>query len=222
MSTIAVNVRLAPDIPVRGLGHDRWVTVPSPVRALVLFALVAMSRADVRWLTRDVGRLLPEDWARFRDGAGVAPDDVDTDLAAAYAARLAHLDPVVRHRAATDWCAWEVRHVAIARPHPPHPHYADPGFRMTSARLVTHYWSNGGSRSRASPASSSTGEPTSAARPTSRSRCTTPGRPCGWCSSTTATAGTRPPPRSSRRWTPCVRNPLAAWRELSGHPARPR
>ncbi len=72
---------------------------------------------------------MPEKW---RDG----------NLAAAYAELLADQDPAVREKAARDWCEWEDTHVRVRADQPPDPRYDDPVFRMTFARLVTHYWSH--------------------------------------------------------------------------------
>jgi proline iminopeptidase len=85
-----------------------------------------------------MGRIFPEEWARFRDG--VPADQRDGNLALAYSRLLHDPDPVVRDKAARDWCDWEDTHV---RTHPgwkPDPRYDDPAFRLRFARLVTHYW----------------------------------------------------------------------------------
>jgi proline iminopeptidase len=111
------------------------------VAELVLTCVATTTRAEVEWITRGVGRFIPEDWARFRDGVPGA--DRDGNLAIAYSRLLHDSDPDVRDRAARDWCAWED---AVARLHaddPPDPRYADPRFRLAFARLVTHYWGHG-------------------------------------------------------------------------------
>ncbi|WP_283136610.1 prolyl aminopeptidase [Rhizohabitans arisaemae] len=108
------------------------------VSEIVLFSVVTTTRREVEWVTRDMGRILPEAWDRFRDG--VPPAARDGSLVDAYAELLADPDPAVRERAAAGWCAWEDSHVAVGRDHEPDPTYADPAFRMTFARLVTHYW----------------------------------------------------------------------------------
>ncbi len=120
------------------LGQAYAVTHPERVSELVLFSVVEGSRREVVWITRDMGRVFPEEWARFRDAVPEA--DRDGDLAAAYARLLAHPDPAVREKAAIDWCAWEDTHVATAGPRRHDPRYDDPVFRMAFARLVTHYW----------------------------------------------------------------------------------
>ncbi|MEU5949079.1 prolyl aminopeptidase [Micromonospora sp. NPDC047465] len=136
------------------LGVDRWLVLgaswgsclglayaqrhPERVSELVLFSVTAGTRREIDWITRDMGRVFPAEWARFRDG--VPPADRDGDLADAYARLLADPDPAVRDRAARDWCAWEDSHVATAPGHRPDPRYADPVFRMAMVRLVTHYW----------------------------------------------------------------------------------
>jgi proline iminopeptidase len=50
----------------------------------------------------------------------------------------------VREQAAIDWCAWEDTHVATFPGATHDPRYDDPVFRMTFARLVTHYWAHAG------------------------------------------------------------------------------
>ncbi|GAA0352264.1 prolyl aminopeptidase [Actinoallomurus spadix] len=138
----------------RHLGIDRWLVLggswgatlglayaerhPDRVSELILFAVGMTRRREVEWITRDVGRLFPAQWARFRDG--VPPADRDGDLAEAYGRLLHDPDPAVREKAARDWCAWEDAHVAVRPDHRPDPRYDDPAFRMCFARLVTHYW----------------------------------------------------------------------------------
>ncbi|MEU8046585.1 prolyl aminopeptidase [Micromonospora echinofusca] len=114
---------------------------PQRVSELVLFSVTAGTRREIAWITRDMGRVFPAEWARFRDG--VPPAERDGDLADAYARLLADPDPAVRERAARQWCAWEDTHVATVPGHRPDPRYDDPVFRMVSARLVTHYWRHG-------------------------------------------------------------------------------
>ncbi len=89
-------------------------------------------------MTRDMGRLFPAEWARFRDGVPAA--DRDGSLVEAYGRLLHDPDPAVREQAAVDWCAWEDTHVSLQPGHRPNPRYEDPRFRMAFARLVTHYW----------------------------------------------------------------------------------
>ncbi|RBQ22103.1 prolyl aminopeptidase [Spongiactinospora rosea] len=113
---------------------------PERVSELVLFSVTNTSRREVEWITRDMGRIFPEEWARFRDA--VPPGDRDGNLAAAYAKLLADPGPAVREKAARDWCTWEDTHVATVRDYRPDPRYQDPEFRMVFARLVTHYWAN--------------------------------------------------------------------------------
>jgi proline iminopeptidase len=136
------------------LGIDRWLVVggswgstlglayaerlPEHVSEMVLFSVATTSRREVRWVTRDVARYFPDQWARFRDGVPEA--DRDGDLVAAYYRLLHDRDPAVREKAARDWCRWEDAHVAIRANHRPDPRYDDPRFRKAFARLVTHYW----------------------------------------------------------------------------------
>jgi proline iminopeptidase len=111
---------------------------PERVTALVLFALATGRRAETELLTRGAGRLFPEAWARFT--ALVPADERAGDLAAAYARLLASPDPMVRQAAADAWCDWED---ALLPGSPPLSRFDPPDYRMTFARLVTHYWSHG-------------------------------------------------------------------------------
>jgi proline iminopeptidase len=111
---------------------------PERVSEVVLGAIATTSDREVRWLTRDVGRLFPEQWARFRDG--VPAGERDGSLVEAYSRLLGHHDHAVRARAARDWCDWEDAHVRARPDHGHDPRYDDPVFRMAFARLVTHYW----------------------------------------------------------------------------------
>lgn len=138
------------------LGIDRWLVLgvswgttfglayaerhPDRVTEVVL-ALIALTQAhEVEWVTRDMGRLFPERWEQFRDGA--PEDDRAGNLADAYRRLLADPDPGVRDRAARAWCDWEHTHVSLMRGYRPSPRYENPVFRMTFARLVTHYWAH--------------------------------------------------------------------------------
>lgn len=139
------------------LGIERWVVLglswgvtlglvyaqrhPERVIALVLGAVTAGTRRETEWITRDMGRVFPQQWQDF---AALIPEgERHGDLSAAYARLLANPDPQVRERAALAWCEWEDVHVSLAPGWELSLRYKDPAFRMTFARLVTHYWSHG-------------------------------------------------------------------------------
>ncbi|MFE9400723.1 prolyl aminopeptidase [Streptomyces sp. NPDC006530] len=114
---------------------------PDRVSEVVLFSIVTTSRAEVDWITEGVKVHFPEAWAEFRDAARPGEGERLVD---AYARLLADPDPAVREEAARNWCRWEDTHVrepgARLPGHFGDSRYADPAFRMTFARLVTHYW----------------------------------------------------------------------------------
>lgn len=142
----------------RHLGIDTWLVIggswgvtlalayaeqhAARVSELVLFSITNTSRREVEWVTRDMGRIFPEEWARFRDAVPVW--DRDGNLADAYARMLADPVPAVRDRAAREWCRWEDTHVSTHGEYKPSPRFEDPLFRMRYARLVTHYWRHNG------------------------------------------------------------------------------
>jgi proline iminopeptidase len=138
------------------LGIERWMVFggswgatlglayaqafPARVTAIVLFSVTNTTRREVEWVTRDMGRIFPAEWVRFRDG--VPAHERDGNLAQAYSRLLHDPDPAVREEAARNWCLWEDTHVATVPGYQPDPRYEDPRFRLTFARLVTHYWGN--------------------------------------------------------------------------------
>jgi proline iminopeptidase len=152
------TARLVADIERlrRHLGIERWLvlggswgstlalayaeTHPERVTEMVLFSVVTTSRREVEWITRDVGRIFPEQWTRFRDA--VPEPDRDGNLAEAYRRLLADPDAGVRAGAAAAWCAWEDVHVDLGGTRGPSPRFQDPAFRLCFARLVTHYWAH--------------------------------------------------------------------------------
>jgi proline iminopeptidase len=135
------------------LGIERWVvrgmswgvtlglvyaeTYPERVVAMVLSSVTMTRPKDIHWLYHEVGRHYPEAWHRFREGV---PEDGRDDLVKAYH-QLLHAQPelAIRERAARDWCAWEDA-VAPLPGGASNPRYDDPAFRMTFARIVTHYF----------------------------------------------------------------------------------
>lgn len=115
---------------------------PDTVSEIVLASVTMTRPADVHWLYHEAGRFFPEEWERFRDGVPVR--ERDGDLVAAYH-RLLHAssDLEIREAAAQHWCDWEDCVLSLEEGWAPNPRYGDPAFRMTFARIVTHYFHNG-------------------------------------------------------------------------------
>jgi proline iminopeptidase len=111
---------------------------PQRIAALVLALVTTTSRREVEWITTDVGRIFPQQWARF---AAFVPNGLrHLPLVDAYAALLFDPDRAVREGAAKEWCAWEDTHVSLAPDYRPDARFDDAEFRLRFARLVTHYW----------------------------------------------------------------------------------
>jgi proline iminopeptidase len=139
------------------LGIERWLVeggswgvtlalayaqaYPERVTELVLAAVTNGDLRDTDWITRDMGRVFPREWERFRDGVPSA--ERDGDLSAAYSRLLNDPDSEVRAKAARGWCEWEDTHISLAPGATPSLSVADPAFQLAFARLVTHYWSHG-------------------------------------------------------------------------------
>jgi proline iminopeptidase len=111
---------------------------PHRVTQMILASVVTTTRREVEWVTRDMGRIFPEQWASFRNG--VPPGQRGGSLVDAYSRLLHDPDPAVRDHAARQWCTWEDVHVSIPDGHSPDPRFDDPAYRLAFARLVTHYW----------------------------------------------------------------------------------
>ncbi|MYS23046.1 proline iminopeptidase [Streptomyces sp. DvalAA-14] len=115
---------------------------PERVSEMILPSVTMTRPAEVHWLYHEAGRFFPEQWRRFREGVPAA--ERDGDLVAAYYRLLNEsADTAVRERAARDWCTWEDEVLSNEEGWRPNPRYDDPAFRMTFARIVTHYFHHG-------------------------------------------------------------------------------
>lgn len=136
------------------LGIDRWLvwggswgttlglayaeSHPDVVTELLLSSVVTTSHAEVEWITRSMGRIFPEAWQAFLEGLPLS--DRAGNLALAYNRLLMNPDPTIHDAAALAWCDWEDAHVSIASGYTPFLSGQNRAFRLTFARLVTHYW----------------------------------------------------------------------------------
>lgn len=111
---------------------------PARVNAVVLALVGTSSAHEVDWLTRQMGRVFPEEWDRF---SRAVPERLRNQrLVDAYAELLFDPDPEVCDHAAREWCRWEDTHVSLTPGYRPDERFEDPEFRLGFARLVTHYW----------------------------------------------------------------------------------
>jgi proline iminopeptidase len=138
----------------RHLQIDRWLVIggswgsalalaytethPDRVTEMILFGVTTGRRREFDWWFRGGAAVLfPAQWERL--GAAVPVAERDGDIVEAYHRLLHDPDPVVRERAALEWCTWESATLAW----PPVPRlstrFTDPAFAMAFARLVTHY-----------------------------------------------------------------------------------
>jgi proline iminopeptidase len=80
---------------------------PQRVSEIVITGVTMTRRSEIDWLYSGLYRFFPQEWDRFRAGAGNASSDLATGLIIEYGRLMAHPDPVVGMQAARDWSAWE-------------------------------------------------------------------------------------------------------------------
>ncbi|MDT8912862.1 prolyl aminopeptidase [Amycolatopsis sp. PS_44_ISF1] len=112
---------------------------PERVTELVMVAAGTSGPDEIDWLYRGLGRLLPAEWAAFRDAVPEA--ERDGDLLAAYGRLLESPDEQVRLRAARDWCAWEDAVIAHEAQGKPGQYSAKEGAELVAfVRIAAHYF----------------------------------------------------------------------------------
>lgn len=115
---------------------------PARVRAMVLAGVATTSARDLQWLYGDIGNIFPEAYAAFCAHVPEVSDD-PADTGRRIAAYAEHLRDTDRAQAAADaWCQWETA-IFGGGIHAQGSRYADAGFRLGFARIVTHYFAQG-------------------------------------------------------------------------------
>jgi proline iminopeptidase len=112
---------------------------PQRVAAMVLAGVTTTSQREVKWITHEIGRIFPEQWARFSSVTAYDPLGA-ANLVDAYAALVFSTNPGIREHAARQWCAWEDTHVSSAPGYCPNRRFEGAAFRLLFTRIVTHYW----------------------------------------------------------------------------------
>lgn len=112
---------------------------PERVSGLVLLAVTTTSRAEVDWITEEVGRIFPEAWDTFRRASRRRPDE---RVVEAYARRLISGDAQDRSYAARAWNDWENVHISLGGRRNREPEKSDELHGQNFAILVSHYWAN--------------------------------------------------------------------------------
>lgn len=115
-------------------------THPRAVSELVLAGVATTARRDLQWLYGDVGNMFPEAYNRF--SATVPNTKTPLERIVAYGDLLTHTDPDICQQAADNWCRWELAMFGQDYETVDLPGWSDPAFRLTFARIVTHYFRN--------------------------------------------------------------------------------
>lgn len=110
---------------------------PHRVSEIVISGVTMTRRSEIDWLYRGLYRFFPQEWERFRAGAGEAA--AGGDLIGAYGRLMADPDPLVRARAAADWSAWEDATISLDPDGNPGSYSARPP-GLLLARLPHHTW----------------------------------------------------------------------------------
>ncbi len=111
---------------------------PDRVTELVLAGVTTTSLADIDWLYGHIGQMMPAEFEAFR--AAVPEGGFGAQLPVAYRRLLTGPDPSVAEKAAAAWCRWEASLVEVDPRSRPDARWRDATFRLTFARLVTHYF----------------------------------------------------------------------------------
>jgi proline iminopeptidase len=116
-------------------------TYPQRVAEIILWGVTTGRHKEFDWWFRGgAAPLFPEQWERLR--AGVPAVNSDAEVPQAYYDLLHDGDPAIRYRAALEWCRWESATLSWPPTHQLSARFTDPDFRMTFARIVTHYVRN--------------------------------------------------------------------------------
>jgi proline iminopeptidase len=137
------------------LGIERWLLLggswgstlalayairhPDRVTGIVLNGVTTTRRSEIDWLYGGVGQFFPAEYEQFLAASGDPADPV-----AGYAKLMNDPDPVVRARAAQDWCAWEDAVISLEPNGKPNV-YSDrpPAGLLAFVRICTHYFAHG-------------------------------------------------------------------------------
>jgi proline iminopeptidase len=148
------------------LGIDRWMMHggswgstlilayaeqhPERVSDVVIIGATTTRRSEVAWLYHGVARFFPRQWQAFVSAvpeAEAPPDASSGDIRpvlAAYAARMADPDGVVRARAASAWVAWEDAVISLESNGTPGAYSERVGRdREAFVRTCANYFANG-------------------------------------------------------------------------------
>jgi proline iminopeptidase len=114
---------------------------PDHVGGIVIAGVTTTRRSEIDWLYRGMAPLFPEEWHRF--GEALPADLRDVDRVSAYHRLLNDPDEQVRLDAARDWHEWEAATILLADPAGLPRRWSDPRYRLTRARIITHYFRAG-------------------------------------------------------------------------------
>jgi proline iminopeptidase len=113
-------------------------TFPQRIAEIILWGVTTGRHKEFDWWFRGgAAPLFPQQWERLR--AGVPAVNRDADVPQAYSDLLHDPDPATRYRAALEWCRWESATLSWPPTHQLSARFTDPDFRMSFARIVTHY-----------------------------------------------------------------------------------
>ncbi len=110
------------------------------VRAIVLAGVTTTRLLEIDWLTHGLARLFPAEWDRLLNAL---PANLrDGGVVEGYHRLLNSSDLDIRLEAARSWHDWEAASILLADPEGLPRRWQDPGYLLTRARIITHYFRN--------------------------------------------------------------------------------
>jgi len=115
-------------------------TYPASVRAVVLAGVTTTRPSEIDWLVHGMRRPFPAEWDRLLNA--LPANFRELGVLEGYHRLLHSPRQDIRLEAARNWHDWEAASILLADPARLPGRWQDPGYLLTRARIITHYFRN--------------------------------------------------------------------------------